>query len=186
MVYCERLQQRESNSTLLPSQVNFQRNTDQWIEERKQCDEMTGRSSSYSSHDQSTSPPRTDPVTAAIFQREFSSYPTSDFRNGSYHLQEPDTNQEQMRNQQQMLVIAKNKNQQAEDMMSSSAATAPPPDRNTLSSIICRAEEQQCNPLMVQITKMIHEVEGYLDDLHDIQIKNAVLMDDLVMAGANF
>jgi hypothetical protein len=35
------------------------------------------------------------------------------------------------------------------------------------------------------IAKMIHEVEGYLDDLYDIQIKNAVLMDDLVMAGAN-
>jgi hypothetical protein len=46
-------------------------------------------------------------------------------------------------------------------------------------------EEQLLNPHMDVIAKMIHEVEGYLDDLYDIQIKNAVLMDDLVMAGAN-
>ena len=39
---------------------------------------------------------------------------------------------------------------------------------------------------MVEATKMIREVEQCLDDLHRVQIQNAILMDSLVMVGADF
>ena len=39
---------------------------------------------------------------------------------------------------------------------------------------------------MLEMTSMIREAEQCLDDLQRIQIKNAILMDSLVMAGADF
>ena len=39
---------------------------------------------------------------------------------------------------------------------------------------------------MVEATKMIRDVEQCLDDLHRVQIQNAILMDSLVMVGADF
>lgn len=42
------------------------------------------------------------------------------------------------------------------------------------------------DPNMEDVCKMIRELENHLDDLYDIQVKNAILMDDLVMAGADF
>lgn len=141
----------------------------------------------------------TDKVLPRTRDHSFSSdYFSSTIQDEAENQQDEEMQHQNYDDQEEQMLIISKANQQDEKTAScfaaavadnTSAPMPPPPAAdhflNTSFSINSMAEEY-LNPQMEEITKMIHEVEGYLDDLYDIQIKNAVLMDDLVMAGANF